>query len=193
MKNKLLSIINSKGSKWFPLLITFLALAFYSYESYAGGVKWLGGASSDWETAANWEGSVLPDNQDITIDGDDYTFAPIITIASTFVPKKITVQDVGVLTINGALANQGGKELDIKGAGSQVTVNANLDIDDFIKVQTNGNLIVTGGAITVDAEFDLLTNATMTMSGGTLTVDTDQRYGSQFLRRHDKCEWHHTI
>ena len=87
-------------------IITSL-LAFTCLSCFAQ--NWTGNVNSDWENPANWSGGALPTNDDVLlIDSlSNYTgnrAHPIITVNSTFTPRKLTIENGGKLSIDGPAA-----------------------------------------------------------------------------------------
>ena len=99
------------------------------------GVTWVGGATGNWNVAANWSTGKLPTSQDsVTIDpagastvkiiaGDGFAIAGLTTGADdtlTFTGGTLTIN--GAATVNGPLTMSGGA-LGFSGAGANATIN----------------------------------------------------------------------
>ena len=121
----------------------------------SSGAIWEGDVDSDWEDPNNWSGNALPTGGAVTIDGDLYTNAPILTVNSSFSPTDVFIQD-----------------------GASLTLQANLTLTDDFIIRNNSTLFIGGGSNATGDDINLCAGGTINMSGGTL----DNTSGSGILR-----------
>lgn len=122
----------------------------------ASGITWEGDVSSDWNDPNNWASNALPvANNDIIIDGNSYTNAPIISINSTFSPADIFIQNNATLTVQ-----------------------ADLSINDDFFIRDASFLIIEGGSNANGDDINLCKGGTINMTGGFL----DNTSGSGLMR-----------
>ena len=152
--------------------------------------QWIGAVDTDWENPANWNGGTLPSNgDDITIDGDNYTFAPTISSNSSFTIDDLVIRDAGILNkTNGSLIIgddffiQGGSV--INSSGGLIDVNdevymdastfnfsgGSLDIGDDLNIEAGS--VFNSSVGTVDIGDDIIIDAsTLSYNGGDMDVD----------------------
>ncbi|MDO8810658.1 MAG: beta-propeller fold lactonase family protein, partial [Gallionella sp.] len=133
-------------------------------------VAWMGGASGNWSTAANWAGGALPDGANV---------------AAVTIPSGVTVTyDSGVsgtttlntLTSSGTLAMAAGT-LSLGGASSMAALNlsggtlnspAGLTVNDY--TQTAGTLNIGGTTLLQSAGSMTVNGAIASNVGGALTL-----------------------
>lgn len=126
-----------------------------SCDAGAPAKTWEGDVDADWNDPNNWSGNTLPGNENITVDGDLYTNAPIISVNSTFSPADVYIID-----------------------GATLTVQATLTLTDDFTIRNNSFLVIAGGSNASGDDINLCRGGTITMSGGTL----DNTAGSGELR-----------
>jgi len=109
--------------------------------TFAANKIWTGTLSSDWNSAGNWQGGTPLSGDTVIIDAGNYSLgiAPVISSASVFVPKNITVQNGGSLTINATLTITG----DITVASGS-TFTTTDPINGFVYFDGTTRLINTG-------------------------------------------------
>ena len=130
--------------------------------------NWTGNVNSDWENPANWSGGALPTNDDVLlIDSlSNYTGIrshPIITVNSTFTPRKLTIQNGGKLTIDGPAAS-----LTLDGR--------NFEVDNAFSADFTTSLTISNGAtllILSDKKLTIKDGAICRLTGGTLLIEKD--------------------
>jgi hypothetical protein len=157
--NKMMKLLNEKPAiarggksiRMLKLLMFPMLFILCIGNADAAVKKWIGGTSSDWNNAANWEGGVFPGlSNDGLIDPANYTYAPVISVNSTHSFKKLIVQNGGVLTIQ-----------------------ANMDVKDDITVKDAGSRIDhSAGTLSISVaakDIFVLSGATYNLTGGTLT------------------------
>lgn len=116
---------------------------------------WEGDVDADWNDANNWSGNTLPTTESVTVDGDLYTNAPIISVNSTFSPADVFVID-----------------------GATLTLQANLTLTDDFIIRNNSFLTIEGGSNATGDDINLCRGGTISMSGGSL----DNTTGSGIVR-----------
>ena len=145
--------------------------------------SWIGGTSSDWNTAANWSCSVIPTNTtDVTIP----TSAPNMpVISSAAVCHNITFSGAGAtleitggnsLTVYGNWNDNGGTFLadntstvTIGGTGTQ-TISSTGGSETFYNL-TIGNTLSASGSINLNIKGNWTNNATFTAGSSTVTFN----------------------
>ncbi|WP_462248634.1 T9SS type A sorting domain-containing protein [Ekhidna sp.] len=121
----------------------------------SSGAVWEGDVDSNWENPNNWSGNTLPTGGAITIDGDLYTNAPIITVNSSFSPTDVFIQD-----------------------GASLTLQADLSLTDDYIIRNNSSLNIQSGSNATGDDLNLCAGGSINMSGGSL----DNTSGSGILR-----------
>lgn len=133
---------------------------------------WIGAVDTDWENAANWNGGTLPsDGDDVTIDGDNYTFAPTISSNSSFTIDDLVIQDAGTL-------NKTGGDLTIEddffiNGGSTFNSSGGLiDVNDEIYVDAS-TFNFNGGSLDIGDDLNLEAGSVFNSSVGTVDIADD--------------------
>ncbi|MEB3331514.1 MAG: YDG domain-containing protein, partial [Synechococcaceae cyanobacterium] len=142
------------------------------------GVCWDGGAgTSDWSTAANWTGDLLPTASDLVyidlVTGADVTLADSQTIAALFSASdnNLTILNGGSLTLTSTGdASQLNGGLTINPGGS-LQSNADLTINGAYS-QSGGSLSSTG-AVTIAPLNGPVSISNGSVSGASLTISGD--------------------
>ncbi|MCW3805975.1 T9SS type A sorting domain-containing protein [Plebeiibacterium marinum] len=146
------------------------------------GFEWDGDISSDWFTAGNWEGGVVPSaGSDVTIDAGDTYEAEISGAASV---NSLTIT-TGALTLK---------------PGSQLTVSGALATNNALTVQnsvTNPTSIITNGSVSGNATYTWTGFANLSWYhiahpvNGVTTSEYDTSFGaSNFaLNRYNAGAW----
>jgi len=163
-------------------IVAFIfTFCFFITNSFAANINWQGDVSSAWNNANNWAGNVIPGANDVTINPANYTYAPIISVASTVGNiKKITVSGGGVLTIQANIT--AADDITVTGANSRIdmtagTVSFSVGNKDII-LAAGGVINLSGGSLS-STGLVTLTNSTFNVSGSaTLSVGSTLRLTS---------------
>ncbi len=132
--------------------VSFAVLALCGAAWRAEGAppkEWVGGASgatTDWNTAANWDSTGVPDSTDVKILTGK-TYYPILYTPANNDIKSLTINNGGQLTLQ---------------AGGSLAASKNIDVD--------GSLNIVDGAL---AGNDIKGDGTIAMSNGLLQVSHD--------------------
>lgn len=134
--------------------------------AFAASKTWTGAVSINWNLAGNWTGGLPVTDDDILIPGS-LTNYPVISAASTFNPKTISINSSGSgasLTINtgGALTAIGIITVNLNG-----TFTVNDGTATLAGITTSGTTNVNGGTITSSVNV-ILNAGTFNQSGGTV-------------------------
>jgi len=163
------------------------------HQQASGTATWLGNASSSWNNAANW-GGTLPASSDALVFG-------VAGTAGTTLNNDITGQTITSLTINsgGAAWTMGGNAVTLTGnvsnnSTSLLTLNFNIAttaVRTFTTTSGGGSILLggvlsgTGGGVIADTSGTLIfaaantyNGATMINSGGTLQLGNGGTAGS---------------
>ncbi len=127
-----------------------------------GAQTWEGDVSSNWNDPLNWSGNTLPlDGDDVFIDPDNYTTAPIMTANSLFEIDDLFIENGGVFIITaGDLVVRD----DIFVDNATFTISGGtLDVDE-ITGNNNGNINLLGGIVTMSNDLDANSGSTFTIS-----------------------------
>ncbi len=146
-------------------IITSL-LAFTCLSCFAQ--NWTGNVNSDWENPANWSGGALPANDDVLlIDSlSNYTgnrAHPIITVNSTFTPRKLTIENGGKLSIDGPAAS-----LTVDGRNFEVNNAFSADFTTSLTISNGATLLILS-----DKKLTIKDGAICRLTGGTLLIEKD--------------------
>jgi hypothetical protein len=126
----------------------------------AADCTWVGGTSSDWDTATNWVGSNKPDSTKTVdiINGAGAAHQPLVGATQTDACKSFNLGGTNTLYIAGTLTTSGGDNT-ISG-----TVDASLGTP---------KLNINGGTTTMSGSGSFVDTVTTTVYGGaTFVVDT---------------------
>jgi len=159
------------------LLMCFIT---FSISNVQAGKVWIGDVNNKWHVAGNWDGDLLPLNgEDITIDPNNYINAPLIVSGSPspFIPKKVTVKNGAVLTINADLSVA--DNITVQDAGSTVNMSKgtlNILNSKKLVIKTGAIFNLTGGTVNITDDLTIQ-DATFNMNENdntsTLNVDSD--------------------
>jgi len=109
---------------------------------------WTGDISSDWNNAANWSDGLPQNNDNLTVNPEDYTgvgASPIISTASSFQPADIRIVNGGILTIS-----------------NDLTI-----LDDFVVYGEGSTLTITAGSNASGDDTTICRGGILNQSGGT--------------------------
>jgi len=150
------------------LIATFVVLATASF-----GVTrtWVGGTSTNWNTASNWSPSGVPGQ------GDDVIIGPIIggnnqpTVGNLEMgqwnkPSSLVVDGNAILTITGNITVVSSASIELTGGG---TINHTGTSSTTFPGYGNGTLTITNGHFTTNGNFQC--NTALTLSAGSITVN----------------------
>ncbi|MBL4657218.1 MAG: T9SS type A sorting domain-containing protein [Flavobacteriales bacterium] len=174
---------NRMYSKPFTIvLIALITITVPDKELVAGGVVWNGNVSSTWNDINNW--SATPDGQDAVIDPANYTgvaASPDIDANSIYTPKKVTVENGAILTIQFNLTTSGDFEVD--GDNSTIpTVNMSagtlfIDGGKSLIIKKDGVFNLTGGTINIENDLEIeeggIFNLDESDGASSITTDSD--------------------
>lgn len=152
----------------YPFLILTMLSSFFLN---AADKTWIGDVDSDWSDPLNWSDNTLPANgDDIFIDADDYTTAPIMTGNSPFTIDDITIRDNGLFTITGGTLTIS-DDMFVNDATFTISGGA-LDVDEISADNSTVNL--TGGTITADGDLDANNGTTFNISTTVIQTAGDE-------------------
>ncbi|MBV6644845.1 MAG: T9SS type A sorting domain-containing protein [Cyclobacteriaceae bacterium] len=138
---------------------------------FAADKTWTGAVDSDWEDPNNWNGGTLPANGDnLFIDADDYTTAPIITTASSFDPSDVTIRDGGILSMTGGSLNPT-DDLFINTSGQFTVTGGSIDLNDDLNIDA-GTFSFAGSTFNADDVF-VTNGGDIAITSGTTDVNDD--------------------
>lgn len=161
----------NKEIKLSVLALIINALISCPQSAYAGSRTWLGGASSDWNTAVNWSGAAVPGSGDNISIPSGLARYPVVSAAGAVCSQinfsgtngpmpTLTVANGGNLTAGGNLIMVAGASIVIHSGGT-FTLNGNcdntgvglLDMDGGTFVFNGNNLFIpsslTGGTLDI--------------------------------------------
>lgn len=131
---------------------------------------WEGDIDSDWNNPNNWDGNALPANgDDIFINPTNYTTAPILSVASTFDPDDIFINNGAIFTINGTGTLTVADDIFVDASTFNIG-GTSLDVDE-IEAANSSNVNMTAGTITMAGDIDANSSSTFTIS--TTVTQTD--------------------
>ena len=172
---------NRMYSKPFTIvLIALITITVPDKELVAGGVVWNGNVSSTWNDINNW--SATPDGQDAVIDPANYTgvaASPDIDANSIYTPKKVTVENGAILTIQFNLTTTG--DFVVDGDNSTIpTVNMSagtlfIDGGKSLTIKKDGVFNLTGGTVNIEKDLAIEEGGILNMdeSDGASSITTD--------------------
>lgn len=159
--------------------------------SDGGEYVWIGGVSSGWSKASNWQDLTLtgatttaPGMRDSvtitaapgisdTIIGPGssarLTLAGQIRLSGQFATSLLTLDTAALLTLNsGDVLNVAG-DADIGSSGQVVVTNGTLSLAGDLETASAASFSLNGGAVTVSGDY-LSTSAQTTIAGGQFTI-----------------------
>ena len=175
-------------------------VGFLTSNACFGQVQWEGDVSSDWATAGNWAGGVLPAfNQNIVIDASVYAigtegvnyFHPVISTNYGVNIGRLTIRNSGQLTISANLTGNGNNNgssdiivLDgsvLNHTAGNVTNFDDVHIDNAtVNISGTANMVLRDDFKFEDDSFGTGTAGTLNVSGGNLTVGSNGSGEIQF-------------
>lgn len=177
-------------------LFTASFTGFSKFFLTSNQVTWVGGTSTDWNTASNWSVNRVPDNTDyeIVIPAGT-TYMPMITsgiqtannltiLTGVTVTVNGSLQVAGTLSNNGVIAGTGNTVLNgtisqsITGIGT-ISNLTNSNSSTTVIASATGNMVnvtgvltITAGTLTTNGNLTLKSNATATASVAAITGGT---------------------
>jgi cytoskeletal protein CcmA (bactofilin family) len=143
--------------------------------------QWVGGASGDWNTAANWSPAAVPDSNDVTVNLTGAAFpATAIQLDSSVMVRKLNVDNSSSFQVSGSgtmqlddLLNQA----EVAVAGGDHTLNVDLHAN------VNATFdIAAGASLSLDDTFGFDAVTVTKLGTGTLTINSDTVSGSGTLQ-----------
>jgi len=166
-----------------PALVFLACAVFLTPTGSWAQSTWVGGTSSDWSVAGNWNPSGVPSGVDTVVNTSSGNIATVSTDVSASQPSRLRIGDGTTGTIN----VQSGGNLTVNGEtwiGNSSTGVGTNNLNGGIMTGMswfavgrgggNGTMNVTGGALTVSGNplgvaLDAGTVGVLNQSGGTIT------------------------
>jgi autotransporter-associated beta strand protein len=156
---------------------SLVTVLFVCFSGSAQAVTWDGSDSSDWNTATNWAGDIVPNGAAATIQ-TIAPFYPIITAAFTTNPSAIEIGRAGatgrVDHISGVATNTANQSMAVGGGGANSNGTYNLTGPNAGagvsgRDQGTGSMTIGGGSVSNDGNLFVGDSAT---SFGTVNINT---------------------
>ena len=179
-------------------LVLAVILAMYSFNCYADQIEssWVGGESSSWEQASNWDPAIVPDNNTtntfiVTIDGTGgwkfveltqnhtitklYCFGEVDLVSCSWYNMNLTVLDgltsngdvsIDDLDITGNVSNDAGGFLD---SAEHFNIYGNLYNAAGAKLNTEEIVNIKNGNFVNDGSVSVFHESEFCVEGGSFT------------------------
>ncbi len=152
------------------MFATFVVLVTVSF----GATRtWIGGTSTDWNTASNWSSNTIPGQ------GDDVIIGPIgvgkhqpsvgnLEMGQWNKPSSLIIDGNAILTITGNITVVSSASIELTGGG---TINHTGSSGTTFPGYGSATLTITNGSFITNGNFQC--NTALSMSAGSITVNGD--------------------
>lgn len=163
-----------------------LSLLFLCSSIVAFGVNrsWVGGTSSDWNTASNWSPSGVPSNGDVlTIGpisgGNNHPTVSSLTLNPWNAPFSITVTGNAVLTISNQISVGGAATITVQNGGTLNHTGTNLSLPyGQSTITVNNGTFSTNASATITGDLSVTNGGKLYFNNGVNISNSSATVGS---------------
>jgi len=150
--------------------------------------QWQGDVSNDWQTAANWSASTIPDaSTDVTIS-PGYTYHPVISSTGDGNCQNLTIESGAKISIGSGDLHVN-NDVTVHGEVEMNNLNADLNIGNDIIWESGSTTSITAGEIWVTGDWKFISGANVVMNAGHVIFEGPD--ASSIITDDADCEFYH--